>query len=245
MLRREYHCWHSPHLDRRMELLVFGDRGARVLVFPTRAGRFYDFEDWRLVAALRPMIEQGWIQLFCIDSVDAESFYCNWAHPSGRVRRHLQYEAYVLQEVLPFTRHRNPNPFMTALGCSLGGYHAVNLALRHPQWFGRVVALSGRYDLTQAVGSFRDLLDGHYSDDVYFNMPCHYLPNLAEGPQLDLIRRLDVRLMIGEHDAFHGNNRYLHDVLQAKGVRQLRLLEWAGDEAHRAYYWRRVLPDLV
>ena len=228
-----------------MELLVFGHGGARVLVFPTRAGRFFDFEDWRLVASLRQHIDRGWVQLFCVDSIDAESFYCNWAHPTGRVRRHLQYEEYLLQEVLPFTRRLNRNPFMISLGCSLGGFHAMNIALRHPQWFGRVVALSGRYNLTESAGSFRDLLDGHYDENVYYNMPCHYLPGLSEGPQLDLIRRLEVRMMIGDQDVFYGNNLYFRDLLQAKGVNDLQFIEWNGDEAHRAYYWRRVLPHVV
>ncbi len=42
---REYHKWFSPHLQREMELLILGHAGARVLVFPTRCGRFYDYEN--------------------------------------------------------------------------------------------------------------------------------------------------------------------------------------------------------
>ena len=49
---RAYHRWHSPALQRDMELLVFGHAGMRVLVFPTSMGRFYDWEDRGLVAAL-------------------------------------------------------------------------------------------------------------------------------------------------------------------------------------------------
>src|SRR3954454_4789437 len=101
-MNREYHKWFSHDLQRDMELLVFGHHGAPVLVFPTSQGRFFEYEDRGMVNALAEHLEQGWIQLICVDSVDAESWYCTWAHPAGRIFRHMQYEAYVLQEVVPF-----------------------------------------------------------------------------------------------------------------------------------------------
>jgi len=64
-----------------MELLVFGDRGAPVLVFPTSMGRFYQWEDFGLVSHMAPRIEAGWVQLWCVDSIDGESFYNKAAAP--------------------------------------------------------------------------------------------------------------------------------------------------------------------
>ena len=84
-----------------MELLVFGHAGARVLVFPTRAGRFYDYENWGLVAALRRPLELGAIQLYCVDSIDRESLYAFHRPPWERIARHHQYEGYIIEEVLP------------------------------------------------------------------------------------------------------------------------------------------------
>src|SRR4051794_24980351 len=139
---REYHRWYSSRLGRDMELLVFGHAGARVLVFPAKEGRFYDYENWGLTHVLRHSISQGLIQLFCVDSVDSESLYNRWASPADRISRHRQYEEYILNEVLPLTRAMNGNPFLIAHGCSFGAYHAMNLALRHPTLFGKVVALS-------------------------------------------------------------------------------------------------------
>ncbi|WP_332368664.1 hypothetical protein [Spirosoma telluris] len=78
-MQREYHKWFSPNLSRDMELLVFGHAGARVLVFPTRRGRFHEYEDLGLVNALADRIENGWLQLFCVDSVDRESVYNRYA----------------------------------------------------------------------------------------------------------------------------------------------------------------------
>ena len=69
-MKREYHKWYSKHLERDMELLVFGFSGAKVLFFPPRMGRFFDYEDWGVIASLEHKITNGDLQVFCVDSVD-------------------------------------------------------------------------------------------------------------------------------------------------------------------------------
>ena len=44
-MHREHHQWWSWRLNRKMELLVLGHAGAKVLVFPTSQGRFFEWED--------------------------------------------------------------------------------------------------------------------------------------------------------------------------------------------------------
>lgn len=239
-MNREYHRWHSPHLGRDMELLVFGHAGAKVLVFPTRDGRFYEYENLGLVASLRHKLEAGQLQLYCVDSVDWESFYCSWCHPSGRVGRHVQFEEYVLNEVMPLMASKNDHPCTIAHGCSLGAFHAVNIAFRHPHLFRKVAAFSGRYDLTLNVESFRDLFDGYYDDQVYHITPTHYLPNLQCPWRLEHLRRMDIVLTIGDEDPFLGNNRHLGWLLEQKGIPH-RLHVWQG-RAHRGRYWRQMAP---
>lgn len=239
-MHRYYRKWFSPHLGRDMELLVYGDRGARVLVFPTRAGRFFDYENWGLVNVLQRTIQEGNLQLFCLDSVDSESLYCDWCRPSDRMVRHELYQKYVLHEVLPLSICLNSNPFLIAHGCSLGAYHAVNIAFRRPDLFRKVVALSGRYDVTLAVGSFRGLLDGYYDDRVYYNNPSHYMAGMTDPALLALFRRMEITLAIGKEDAFLANNIEFSDLLNAKGIPH-RLHIWDG-EAHRPRYWRQMTP---
>jgi esterase/lipase superfamily enzyme len=221
-----------------MELLIFGHAGACVLVFPTRDGRFYDYENWGQVKALEDKLEQGALQLFCVDSIDAESLYCYWCRPADRIQRHLQYENYILNEVLNFVRYKNPHPCLIAHGCSLGAYHAINIAFRYPYMFDKVLALSGRYDLTKTIGSFRDLFDGYYDENIYFNMPCHFVPNLSDNGTLELLRRMDIVLVIGEQDQFYETNRHLSHALWEKGVWNA-LHVWQG-EAHKPYHWRKM-----
>jgi len=242
-MNREYHRWHSHRLGRDMELLVFGHAGAKVLVFPTRDGRFYEYENLRLVQSLAHKIDAGQLQLFCLDSIDWETFYCDWCHPSNRIRRHNQFEQYILHEVMPLMAAKNGHACTIAHGCSLGAYHAVNIAFRHPHLFQKVTALSGRYDLTLNVEHFRDRFGGHYEQDIYFHMPSHYLPNLDCHWRLEHLRRMDIVLVIGRDDPFLDNNRHLSHALWSKGVGH-RLHEWDG-RAHSGYYWRRMAPLYV
>jgi esterase/lipase superfamily enzyme len=226
-----------------MELLAFGHAGAKVLVFPTRQGRFYDYENWGLVHALRHSIDEGHIRVYCVDAVDSESLYCSSAPPQVRVGRHRQYESYILEEVVPFMLSENGVPSLVVHGCSIGAYHAMNIALRHPSLFCKVVALSGRYDLTRPFGPFPDLFNGHYDQDIYFHTPNHFVPNLDDPRFLDPIRRMDITLAVGEHDPFHESNRILSQALAGKDVPH-RLAVWPG-EAHRARYWRQMVPHYL
>ncbi len=223
-----------------MELLVYGHGGARVLLFPTRTARFFDYEDWNVIQSLRPFIEGGQIQVFALDSIDQESFYCFWAHPKGRIERHLQFENYVLNEVIPFTQKLNSSNILHAVGCSMGAYHAMNIALRYPQLFNKVLCLSGRYDLTSKVGVFNNLLDGYFDEDVHYLMPSRYIPLMPEGDQLKKIRQLDITIAIGLEDAFYINNQEFSHSLIEKNI-QHKFFEWEG-MAHKAKYWKKMLP---
>lgn len=242
-MNREYHRWYTERLGRDMELLVFGHAGAKVLVFPTRDGRFHEYEDLRLVESLRHKIEAGHLQLFCLDSIDHESLYCFWRHPAERIRRHVQFEEYILNEVFPLMAAKNPHPCTIAHGCSLGAFHAVNIAFRHPHLFRKVAAFSGRYDLTLGVEHFRDLFDGYYDDTIYYHTPSHFLPNLECQWRLEALRRMDIVLVVGGDDPFLGNNRDLSRTLWSKGIPHA-LHTWDG-RAHQGRAWRKMAPLYV
>ncbi len=242
-MKREYHKWYSGRLGRDMELLVFGHAGARVLAFPTRCGRFFDFENMGIIDALRSHLEQGWVQMICVDSIDQETFYCNWCDPRSRILRHLQYEEYILREVMPLARSINQNPYSIVFGCSFGAFHAVNIALRHPHAFNRVIGFSGRYDLTATPDGFRNLFDGYYDENVYFNMPNHYMANIGDENWLNSIRRLDIKIVIGEYDPFLGDNQRLSELLWAKGIWHMFRV-WSG-RAHGYRRWREMVTWFI
>jgi len=235
-MHRSQHRWHSPALGRDMELLLFGHAGAPVLVFPTSMGRFFDWEDRGLVAALGEHLEQGWIQLVCLDSVDAESWYCTWAHPAGRIQRHLQYERYVLDEVVPAVRAHNGNPFWMTAGCSFGAFHAVNFGLRHPWLVRRSLGLSGLYDV-------KSFVDGYYDDSVYFSNPVDYTANLHDPAQVAQLQQQDIMIVIGREDPHLASNEQLSTNLWRAGVGNA-LRVWDG-WAHDWSYWHDMMRRYI
>jgi esterase/lipase superfamily enzyme len=231
-MHREYHRWYSQRLNRDMELLVHGHAGAPVLVFPTSKARFFEYEDRGMVATLGDFLERGWFQLYCLDSVDAESFYNWWVHPVNRILRHGQYEEYILNEVLPLIRLKNNNPFLISHGCSFGAYHALNIALRHPQLFGRTLAFSGKYDMSSFFG-------GYYDNNIYFNTPSHFIPQMNDPARLEQLRRLNIIIAVGKDDPNIENNRALSAALWNKNIWHA-YREWDG-WSHDWPYWQQMI----
>jgi esterase/lipase superfamily enzyme len=235
-MKREYHRWYSPSLGRDMELLLFGHSGARLLVFPTSMGRFYEWEDRGMAHALGEPLERGWLQMICIDSVDAQSWYARWKRPADRAWRNTQYENYILHEVLPLTWHVNPTPFLITAGASFGAYHALNFALRHPGLVGRALGLSGVYDI-------RRWTDGVQDDSIYFHNPVQYIPNEHDGGRLEALRRMDIILATGRDDPLRSSTEELSAILWNRGIwNAIRL--WDG-WAHDWPWWHKMVQLYV
>jgi esterase/lipase superfamily enzyme len=167
-----------------------------------------------------------------VDSVDLESWYNRGAHPYHRVRRHIQYENYILQEALPFVRSRSHGDRTGVTGCSFGGYHAVNFAFRHPDLVSHCVSMSGAYDI-------HSHLNGFYDDECYFNCPVDYLQNLNDPWFLDRMRAMHIRLAAGENDICRGANEHLSGLLHAKGVPHA-LDIWGEGAVHDWPLWKRM-----
>jgi esterase/lipase superfamily enzyme len=234
-MKREYFRWCSSRLGREMELLVFGHGGLPAIVFPTSQGRFYDFEDRGLVDAVKGKIETERLQLFCVDSVDAESWYSKSVGPRRRMARQKEYDCYIVEEVVPFARGMNTMAQMMTVGCSLGGFHAVNSALRHPEIFTGALSMSGAFDLKKL-----GFLHGHYDDEVYYNLPLDYLPNLQDARLLELMRRSKYVLATGVHDPCWDDNERLAAVMRAKGI-PVRLEVWGEGAGHDWSWWQRMV----
>ena len=227
-MQRDYIKEFSHALGREMEVLHFGHAGRPLLVFPTSMGRFYQWEDFGLVGALSDFIESGAIQLICVDTVDGESWYANGRPPAERVWRHLQYEAYLVDEILP---RISGQPI--ACGASFGALHAVLLAARHPTRIGGFIAMSGAFDTAR-------WLDGYHDDNAYFTNLFAFLPGLNDDAYLGPLRAQHPKVIVtGEQDPNVDDSRRLGGLLREKGV-DVRLDIWPG-WAHDWPYWKDMM----
>jgi len=235
-MQRRYEKWFSPALGRDMELLRFGWSGFPVILFPTSMGRFFQYEDTGLVAGLGDKLERGELQLFCVDSVDAESWYDESVHPALRGRRHEAYDAYVRDEVVPYVRHRAERADLGLFGCSFGAYHAANFAGRHPELVTKAVCFSGVFDVSRFI-------DGYWDDTDYYNSPVCFIANM-EGAVLEAVRRVEWVIATGEFDELAPDNRRFDAVLSNKGVPHHTEI-WPGVNGHDWPFWNEAVVRLL
>jgi len=227
-MQRAYHKFFSSALGRDMEVLHFGTSGIPLLVFPTSMGRFYQWEDFGMVGALADWIDGGKIQLICVDSVDEESWYAKGKPPAERVARHVEYERYILDEVLTGM----PVPPI-ACGASFGAMHAVLLALRHPTRVRGFVALSGAYDTAS-------WLDGYHDDLTYYTNPLAFLPGLNDDFYPGPLRAMSPKVIAtGEEDPNVEDSKKLAGLMREKDI-DVRLDLWSG-WAHDWPYWKDMM----
>jgi len=235
LMKRRTWNWLSPALGREMGLGCWGHFGKPVLLFSTAAADFLDYERFKMMVVLRPLIEAGRIKVYSCDSISGDGWLSREAPPHHKTALQARFDRYLLSELLPFIADDcGGTRGLVATGSSLGAYNAVTAACKHPEWFDLVIAMSGTYRFERWIGEHRD-------QDYYFNQPLYFLPGL-EGPALEALR--EVRFLIatgtGRWEA-PDESRQLAALLQDKGVpTQLEL--WGKDADHDWPTWRTMLP---
>lgn len=232
-MERTYKKWRSPSLGRDMELLVFGSSGTPVIAFPTGEGRFYEWENKGFIDALAVQLGNGYNQLFCLDTVDDESFFNKDVDPYTRLMRYEQYEAYILEEVLPYVHSFNNRDYVIAAGIEFGGYHASNLVFKHPRKFHKLISIEASHNI-------KPLMDDFYDRNVYFNNPVDYLSNLNDPDIIRAINKTDIRLISETSSENHREVKYISTLLNERFIDH-ELDTWDETRGDKADRWRDML----
>ncbi|MDY4491126.1 MAG: alpha/beta hydrolase-fold protein [Candidatus Faecousia sp.] len=243
-IRYEKH-W-SSYLNREMEFKVYGHGGKSVLFVPCQGGRFFDFENFKMLDAWADWIESGQCRVFSVDCIDNEAWAAQGADNRWRIENHERWYNYVVNELVPTIHYIacNGDPIMT-FGCSMGAMHAANLYYRRPDLFDSCFAISGLYD--------NKLFFGDYCDDlVYNNCPCLYLQNMPQDHwYMDLYRSQKSLVVCGQgawEEPLLESTRWLDTVCRSKGI-PTRFEYWGYDVNHDWPWWfkmvRTYLPWLL
>lgn len=224
--------FYSHNLGRDIDMLVFGDRGYPVVLFPTTMGRYYENKDFKLVESARWFVEQGLVQIYCPDSINSDSWYNRNIHPAHKVANHMQYDRFLSEELVPQLQAKSPTHKIAVAGPSFGGYHAANFAFRHPSQVSHLFSMSGAFDI-------KTFLDGHYDDNVYFNNPVDFMVH-ANDPAL-----WGMKIVLGtsEWDICLEPNKRMSGILQAKGIDHW--LDIRGWQKHDWPLWREMFPHYL
>jgi esterase/lipase superfamily enzyme len=230
----------SPASGFRGQVVSYGHWGSAVLVFPSEAGRAWDFENNGMVGAITDLIDAGRVKLYCVDSYDAASWSNRDVPVEERARRHNAYESWLIDQVVPWIHSDCGGPVEIAtLGCSLGAFHAANSALKRADLFPLAMCFSGTYDPSDLQGW------GERGDEVYFNNPFDYVAHL-HGEHLDWLRgRVSLLLVCGQGQwedttgSLESTKRFAA-LLAERSIRH-ELDLWGHDVPHDWPSWRAQL----
>lgn len=236
-MKRELSGWYSPALQKEMPIAAYGDYGFALLLVPTAAADYLEYERFQLMDTLAPFIDSGKVRIFSVNSINNESWLNNEMDGAHKAIRQNQFNNYIFDEVVPFikTNTSADTPIITC-GASFGALHSMNLFLKRPDLIDGVIAMSGVYDLT-------DYTKGYYDDQVYFNSPAHYIPNLSDEWYLNSIRKSDhIHILTGSGDYEDPQaSKDFSQVLNAKGINH-ELDVWGTEWKHDWPTWRAMLP---
>jgi esterase/lipase superfamily enzyme len=237
-MERRTTAWYSKSLGMEMPLVAYGHAGYPLLMFPTAAADFLEYERFNLIDAISPLIEAGRVRAYSINSVNRYSLLNEQASPQWKAELLSRYDRYITDEVLPLVRNDTGDPRARPIttGASLGAFLSANAYFRHPDLLRGVIAMSGSYDI-------RSYLRGYHDDNVYFNNPAEYLPNLNDGHYLPLLRRADAIFILSGQGAYEApeRSRQLSQLLSAKAIPNTLDL-WGHDVDHDWPWWRKMLP---
>jgi esterase/lipase superfamily enzyme len=229
--------WHSPALNKHMEIVRYGHYGFALLLLPTAAADYLEYERFHLIDAIRPLIDGGKCKVFSVNSINSESWLNRQMHPPHKAIRHNQFNEYIYQEVIPYIKtHTSWNTPIIISGASLGALHSANLFFKRPDLIDGMIAMSGDYDL-------QTYTDGYYDEQVYFNSPMAYLPSLQDDFHLPKLRsKQHIHILTGSGSYENPDaSRRLSAVLTSKGIPH-ELDIWGPDMPHDWPTWRAMLP---
>jgi len=236
-MKRELFNWHSSALQKDMPIVRYGDYGFAILLVPTAAADYLEYERFQLMETLTPYINSGKVQIFSINSINNESWLNNEMLGEHKAIRQNQFNEYVYNEVIPFikTNTSAETPIITC-GASFGALHSMNLFLKRPDLINGVIAMSGVYDLTEYT-------KGYFDDQVYFNSPHHYIANLTNHNALEQIRKSNhIHILTGAGDYEDPEaSKHFASILYSKGI-IYELDVWGKEWKHDWPTWRAMLP---
>lgn len=229
--------WRSPSLGKDMELRIYGTSGTPIIGLPTRGATCSQWEKFGMVEGISYQLNNGFNQLFCLSSIDKQSFLNEKITPGQRLIRQQQYESYIVEEVVPFIEDRNSIDFIIIAGMDLGGYHAVATALKYPALFGKAIGMSGIYDI-------KPFMDDFYNDDVYYSNPTDFVPNMSAQSLLDKVRNVDFRIVSFDTDERKNDAVRLSNVLRMKFIEH-DLDIWSMDTHDEWELWPQMLKTHI
>ena len=231
--------WYSDRVQGEITVVRWGAFGTPVLVLPSAGGDAEEIERFGLVGACAPLLAEGRVKLYSVDSVAGQAMVRKTGSVEHRMWLLNQFHECVRWEVVPAIHADLGGRAIDVIACgaSIGAFNALAVLCRYPDVFAAAVGMSGTYGIER-------FYDGAWSQDLYFAAPLQFLPGL-EGPQLDRLRQRRIILASGEGEWEDiGSSWQMAEALGAKGIPN-RMDNWGPQWSHQWHTWRAMLPQYL
>lgn len=239
-MQRDVSGWYSPAVREEMPIVTYGSYGFALLLLPTAGADFLEYERFGLIDSIASFIDAGKLKVFSVNSLNKQSWMNKPMHGAHKAIRHNEFNAYIHNEVVPYIKtHTSADTPIFICGASFGALHSMNLFLKRPDLINGVISMSGVYNLMEYT-------DGYYDEQVYYNSPAHYVPNLTDEWYLSRIRssgHIHILTGSGPYEAPWAAREF-SDVLSSKWIGH-EVDDWGPAYNHDWPTWKAMLPHYL
>ena len=241
MMERKEYVLYSSNLEKDMRVIRYGTKGVTFLGFPTQCANAGNYEDFGVIRTLQPLLEEGRMQLFTVDTVDSESWYCTDGINSWRSARQESYYRFIIDELIPFMADTAGRDRPAVIGIDMGATHAAIVFFRRPELFSTLLALSGIYDSSYYYHGWMD-------STLYDNSVECFLNNMPEDhPWIRSYNNSHMILCCGQgpwEDECARSLRNLEKILHRKRI-NANVDFWGSDVSHDWVWWRHQIEYFI
>ena len=232
--------WFSDRVQDEITVVRWGTFGTPVLVLPSAGGDAEEIERYGLVDACGPLLAEGRVKLYSVDSVAGQAMIAKTGSAEHRMWLLNQFHECVRWEVVPAIHADLGGQAIDVIasGASIGAFNAVAVLCRYPDVFSAAIGMSGSYRIER-------FYDEAWSQDLYFAAPLQFLPGPggpATRPAPAAVRSCS---RPGEGDWENiGESWQMAAALGAKAIPN-RVDNWGPQWSHDWHTWRRMLPQYL
>ena len=129
--------WYSDRVQSEITVVRWGTFGTPVLVLPSAGGDAEEIERFGLVSACGPLLAEGRVKLYSVDSVAGQAMVRKTGSAAYRMWLLNQFHECVRWEVVPAIHADLGGRAMDVIACgaSIGAFNALAVLCRYPDVF--------------------------------------------------------------------------------------------------------------
>jgi esterase/lipase superfamily enzyme len=213
-LTENFHKWYSQWIGEDFKMLVFGEKGIPLILFPQKFTNYYDYKDFGVVESLGNLIDDGIIKVYCPDSYDSKIWFDFKLTPEERIEKYQKFEQVILHDIVGFANYETEEDKLIFGGFGFGAYYALNTVLKYPDLAKGLITIGGEFDIKQNI-------HGHFDEQAYYNSPLDYLFGLSDSRYMNQYKKINIILACGASDDSFEQNKYISKLLFEKNVNHL------------------------